>query len=335
MNGEVFAPTLEQDRVIHHVGSAFIMACPGAGKTRVMIERVRYLLKSNRDDRGFAFLSFTRAAIAELENRLRQEALLGSPVFPHFIGTFDSFIWQFLVAPFKIPGTEAAPRLIPDKRRRVVQPYDKAQPLELWCFDRTSGKIVAASAVRCGFKVSEKKQGQIKSYETSAQKMLARFRECGQLDFDDARDLAVARLDNRDFAVRFATLLAARFGEIIVDEAQDCNLADLEIVKWLRDAGIPTKVVCDPHQSIYEFRGGITDQLFTFADTFDENDRLSMSGNFRSTDNICKAIVMLRAKESREIIDEPLGKYRNERTNICILSYAGRSVPGNISEEHS
>lgn len=333
MSDDVFEPTSEQKEVIRHASSAFITACPGAGKTRVMVERTRYILKASHDGRGFAFLSFTRAAVSELENRLRQEVLLSSPVFPHFIGTFDSFIWQFLIAPFGIPDTKAAPRLIPDKRSRTVQPYAGAQSLDLSCFDRTTGKIDAAAAGRLGFKVSEKEPRDIRAYETSAQKLLALFRARGELDFDDARDLAVARLDNRDFAVRFSSLLIARFGEIIVDEAQDCNPADLKIIQWLRDAGIPTKVICDPHQSIYEFRGGITDQLFAFADTFDTNDRLSMSGNFRCNGNICKAIVMLRATQFRDIVDEPLGKYKDEQVNIYILSYAGRSVPGTIGRK--
>lgn len=330
MISEEFKPTEEQKQVIRHSGSAFVTACPGAGKTRVMVERAREILRSKYDGRGIAFLSFTRAAVSELEDRLRWETLLSSPAFPHFIGTFDSFIWQFFIAPFGIPDTEAVPRLIPDMGSRIVKPFDKAQPLTFSCFDRSTGKIDAAAALRLGFNVSDKGPASIKAYETTAKKMLARFRERGELDFEDARELAVTRLVNEDFAVRFSLVLAARFSEVIVDEAQDCNPADLEIIRWLRDAGIPTKVVCDPHQSIYEFRGGITNQLISFADTFDKNDQLRMSGNFRSGDNICKAIVMLRAAESRKIVDEPLGKYKNELAPIYLLSYAGKSVPAAI-----
>ncbi len=333
MKCRVFKPTQQQTDVISHEGSAFVTACPGAGKTRVMVERARQLLSSNYDGRGIAFLSFTRAAVSGLEDLLWREALLGSPVFPHFIGTFDSFIWQFVVEPFGIPDTEAPPRLIPDKSSRLVKPYDKAQPLPLSCFDRITGKINAEDAFRCGFDVSKKTSAHIKASETLGLKMQARFREHGELDFDDARDLAIARLADVDFADRLSSALAARFREMIVDEAQDCNPADLEIIKWLRDAGIPTKVICDPHQSIYEFRGGVTNQLFAFADTFHKNNRLGMSGNFRSSDNICRAIVMLRALETRNVVDEALGEFRNEQSPICILSYAGRAVPPAIGEK--
>ena len=89
---------------------------------------------------------------------------------------------------------------------------------------------------------------------------------------------------------------------------------------------IPTKVICDPHQSIYEFRGGVTHHLFAFADTFSKDERRGLSGNFRSSENICKAIVMLRAADSRNNVDEPLGDFKDEPTHVYILSYATKSV---------
>ncbi len=330
MSEHPFTPTPDQDKVIQHAGSAFISACPGAGKTRVMVERARHVLTSADDGRGIAFLSFTRAAVSELEVGLRRAGLLSSPAFPHFVGTFDSFIWHFLVAPFGIPGTEAAPRLIPDKASCVVRPFKEAHPLPLSCFDRAAGKIDATAALRYGFHVNEKTIAQIKTFETTAQKMQAGFRERGELDFDDARDLAVRRLADAEFAARLSSALAARFREVIVDEAHDCNPADLEIIRWLRGAAIPTKVICDPHQSIYGFRGGVTDELLAFRDSFAKSDQLYMRGNFRSSGNICKTIVMLRDLQARNTIDEPLGEHKNEQAPVYILSYAGRSVPETI-----
>lgn len=331
MNERVFKPTPQQDKVIRHADSAFITACPGAGKTCVMAERARHILRRGDDGCGISFLSFTRAAVSELESRLRRMALLGPSNFPHFVGTFDSFIWQFLVAPFGIPETDAAPRLIPDKGTRLVQPFDQAQPLPLSCFDRVSGKIDAAAALRAGFDVNNKKLAHVKAAETSARQMHERFRERGELDFDEARALGVARLADAKLAIRLSAALRARFREIVVDEAQDSNPGDLEIVKWLRDAGIPTKVICDPHQSIYAFRGGVTDHLFAFARTFADENRLSMNGNFRSSGNICKAITMLRATEARAIVDAPLGEFKDENAHVYVFSYEGKKVTDRIS----
>lgn len=104
MTAKPFKPTDQQNLIIAHGGSAFVAACPGAGKTRVMVERARQSLSGPGSGRGVAFLSFTLAAVSELEDRLRLEGLIDTPPFPHFIGTFDSFLWQLLIAPFGIDG---------------------------------------------------------------------------------------------------------------------------------------------------------------------------------------------------------------------------------------
>ena len=321
---KAFEPTEEQRRVIEHTGSAFIAACPGAGKTRVMIERARKLLGGRPTGRGIAFLSFTTAAVSELEDRLRREGLVETPAFPHVIGTFDAFLWQFLIAPFGVDGCDAKPRLIPDKDDRTIQPFAAAQALPLECFDRVTGNAIPSMIQRHGFR------GKIKAHETAARKMRARFLERGELDFTDARSVALARLRDPACSAVLGPAFAARFLELIVDEAQDCNPADLEIIAWFRAAGVPVKVISDPNQAIYGFRGGVTQELGQFAETFSAAERLPMSGNFRSSKNITKCVVALRAPDKRAVVDEALGEHREEPTAVQILSYSGMGVPSSI-----
>lgn len=324
MTASSYAPTREQQNVIDHPGTAFVTACPGAGKTRTMVERARQLLDHPDDRRGVAFLSFTNAAVDELEARLRAFGVLPAPLFPSFIGTFDRFLWQFLIAPFGIPDCEQLPKLVPDKSNWEVRPpYDGAQALRLRSFDRATGKVIPALAKDEGFDVDKR---QITAHETNALATIRRARSQGQIDFEDVRICVRERLSDVAFAKRVGAALAARFREMIVDEAQDCNPADLAIVDWLRASGIKVKVICDPHQSIYEFRGGVTDELQRFAATFDATDRLTMSGNFRSSPAICAAIVMLRPPSSRSDADKPLGRHRADTTPVHILSYGGSAI---------
>lgn len=322
-------PTGEQTRIISHAGSAFVAACPGSGKTRVLVERARRLIADRSSGRGIAFLSFTTAAVSELEQRLYQERLLEKPAFPNFIGTFDGFLWQFLIAPFGVPGCATRPRLVPDKEHRHVQPYAQAQALPLECFDRATGIAIQAKLARNGFR------GQIKAHETAARSMRVNFRERGELDFEDAREIALARLRDTVSSPVLARALAARFQELIVDEAQDCNPVDLEIINWFCAAGIPVKVVCDPHQSIYSFRGGVTDELLAFGQSFETNKQLPMTGNFRSSSNIAKAIVALRAPNARANLDDALGDHRDEPSPVHVLAYPGTSVPASVGAKFS
>lgn len=323
---EVFKPTAEQARVMTFDGSAFITACPGAGKTRVLIERARHLLAGPSRKRGIAFLSFTEVAVSELDVRLRREGLMPSPIMPHFIGTFDSFLWRVLVAPFGIPGSHAPPRLIPDLESREVLPFSKARAIPLNCFDRVTGAAIP-------YALAELKINAVpKAYITTAKTMRERFRARGELDYQDARLVALGRLNSLKKDSPLTRALVARFGEIIVDEAQDCNPEDLRIIQWFRDAGIPVKVICDPHQSIYGFRGGVSKELEVFAETFERDRRLSLTGNFRSSRNIVSAISRLKRPEAGRPYDEALGNYRAEPSPVYLLAYKGKSVPSTIGD---
>jgi len=332
MSKRPFSPTDEQKAVIGHSRSAFVSACPGAGKTQVLVERARQELKITSTGQGLAFLSFTNAAISELKSRLQSEGLLFRPPFPHYLGTFDTFIWQFFIAPFGIPGHAKAPQLIPDMDERAVVPYKNARELALSCFDRMTGKIVPEKAWQAGFDAAAK-PGLTAQYETAARQCRERFIARGELDFSDVRAVVKGHLANVPLSKRLSEALAARFREIVVDEAQDCNPADIEIINWLRAAGIVTKIICDPHQSIYEFRGGVTDQLFALRDSFDLSNRLTMSGNFRSNGNICKAIAAFRPPGEQQTTDQPLGPAANDATHIHVLAYAGTSIPSSIGQK--
>ncbi len=329
---DLFEPTKQQQDIINHEGSVFVGACPGAGKTRVLVERARRVLARKATGRSLAFLSFTNAAVSELEGRLRREGLLPTPLFPHFIGTFDAFLWQFLLVPFGIPACAAPPRLIPDLDQREIRPFSSARSIALSCFSRLDGSIVPEVARKLNFNPARELAAR---YRTAALNARHRFRTRGEIDFEDVRLIVTAKLRDAAFAGRLVAALASRFQEVVVDEAQDCNPADLEIIRWLRDAGIATKVICDPHQSIYGFRGGVTDQLLAFRDTFEPEQQLPMTGNFRSTKPICHAIVQLRQRDARVDADEALGRNKDISIPVHILSYAGTSVPRAIGAAYA
>jgi len=326
MSTPAFNPTPEQQAIIKHDGSAFIEACPGAGKTRVMVERARHVVSQQRKSlgRGLAFLSFTEAAVFELEARLYREGVVQKPAFPHFIGTFDSFLWKFLIAPFGAQCERRPARLIPDKKYLEIAPPNVARTLPLECFDRVTGRAIEKELVERGFDRSAK------SYETIAKIIRANLLEQGQLDFEDARELALTRLKDPSRSQVLVTAFAARFTEIIVDEAQDCNALDLEIIDLMRGNGITVKVICDPNQAIYGFRGGVGAELARFADSFPSNERLPMTGNFRSGKNIAKGILALRAPSMRGSEDEALGEYRHESSPVHVLAYGGNGVPRSV-----
>ena len=332
MSRKLFRPTEEQKAAIGHTGSAFISACPGAGKTQVLVERARHQLRAPLGGKGLAFLSFTNAAISELSNRLVAENLLSSKPFPHYIGTFDTFLWQFFIAPFGIPGQQTTPKLIPDLEERTVAPFAKSLPLPLSCFDAITGDILPDEGKQAGYD-PEAKPWLTKLYEDNARSSRELFASRGELSFGAVRSVVTDHLSNQSLSPKLATALSARFAEVIVDEAQDCNPADIEIINWLRQAGIATKVICDPNQSIYEFRGGVTDELLKLRNSFRPEEQLKLSGNFRSSKNICKMIARLRAPDEQHAVDDALGATANDTTPIYFLTYKGSAIPATIGQK--
>jgi len=70
-------------------------------------------------------------------------------------------------------------------------------------------------------------------------------------------------------------------------EAQDCNPLDCQIIRWLRDSGVTVTIVADFDQAIYGFRQGSPTDLRDIANGYDAQDRLPLTGNFRSSPSIC------------------------------------------------
>lgn len=90
--------TSERRKIIDCWDNANIIACPGSGKTTVLL--VKLLLLSQRmpfeDGSGICVLTHTNVAIDEIKNRLGNKADILFK-YPNFFGTIQSFVGQFLL----------------------------------------------------------------------------------------------------------------------------------------------------------------------------------------------------------------------------------------------
>ena len=96
-------PDFEDDKVnvIESNESRDIKACPGSGKTTVLLAKLSIL--SNRmpfsDGAGICVLTHTNVAIDEIKSRFGGKAELLFN-YPNFCGTIQSFVDRFLTIPF-------------------------------------------------------------------------------------------------------------------------------------------------------------------------------------------------------------------------------------------
>lgn len=277
---------------------AYVAACPGAGKTHVITSRhlqsPRRLLRQGR-----ALISFTRVARDQIARRCRQAGRADLVQAPHFIGTLDSFLWEFLVKPRR--RADPVPRLLESwaSVKASVEGMDREISLHRFPMALDPSHEPARETVvwdKLDYDTRQLIEASAYSRQEWEEKILAtRRRWCTQGYFTghEVRVLALWNLRNPKVAGRLLTPLRSRFAEVVVDEAQDCSAADLAILRLLHDAGLPLILVGDPDQAIYAWRGAEPDALNTFAT------RLSpaphrLTGNWRSSPVICRLAATLR-----------------------------------------
>jgi DNA helicase II / ATP-dependent DNA helicase PcrA len=87
--------------------NVFLDACPGAGKTEVVGLKAAYEMKNwNRSPSGITVLTFTNNARDVISDRVMQFVGNKGIGFPHFIGTFDSWLHGYIGHPFGYRYTE-------------------------------------------------------------------------------------------------------------------------------------------------------------------------------------------------------------------------------------
>lgn len=306
-----------QQAVIDHNGEGYVEACPGSGKTRTLVHRVARISAVAKPRSGIAVLSFTNSAVDEFRERCCGQSILERLCFPNFIGTFDGFLNQFVVLPFGIPGCESRPVIVDSWKDALVIPKGGGKGIELSRFDAATGKIDPSKNREVAGLLKEKQA----DYEKAASGYRAALNRKGLLCAEDARLVVKKFLTDRMRADAVGKALAARFREVLVDEAQDCNADDVAVLEWLKGHGIPLVVVCDPDQAIFEFRKGKSDSFRTFATGFP---RLMMNGNFRSSKTICAAAGTMRTRGSADLA---VGDHHDANFPVILIPYGKKATP--------
>ena len=313
----------------------FVKACPGAGKTRTIVQRFLNRASELPPRQGIAVLSFTNVAAREIQERSHGGGSAAPIGFPHFVGTFDRFVNRFFVTPFGSPWSDKRPDILESWKRLglAIRPSRgrSAKGLTLdELVPRPNGEAdIDLARVHHMIRSDVKKNRD--TWEAAAHRAREGLLKKGYLPCADARIVALRIIQDEQKSAALAGAMKARFAEIIVDEAQDCNDQDIEILRWLRTKGIDLVVVCDPDQAVYEFRGAKPTGLEDLANGI-RSQRLR--SNWRSTPNICAFAATLRDEVQP---DHACGDYCDENLPVVFIDYQGKvtSQIGYAFVEHS
>jgi superfamily I DNA/RNA helicase len=299
----VFISTEQQLRFIEKASSESVLtACPGSGKTHTAVLRFIERSKATKES-GVAFVSFTNVAVDEAVTKVREYGAGGLVGHPNVICTLDAFFRNFIFDPFIRASLPAMP---PD-----LEVFEKRAPTEIatdGAFDIYGVRPAKAGANKIPLKAWEASgfldpDGSIAyDYQKST---FSEDRERIDAAFNKAIGKAKRVYIQRGFATfndillccralllakerRIAQIVARRFAEIIVDEAQDTSMLQQSLLQAIAAAGSKISYVGDQKQGIYLFNKANPKYLEHLACTSHEKHELS--DNFRSISEIVEVV---------------------------------------------
>jgi len=271
-------------------GPALVLAGAGSGKTRVIVERIVWLIDERGiDPRSILAVTFTNRAAEEMRHRVMQR--LGTDRLASWVGTFHSFGLFVLRREMEQLG-----------RSKTFSIFDDTDQMGLMkrLIKELGANFVAVSPREALQWISTKK-GALESpgaepedvedpEEQSYRELWSRYHSAleraSAVDFDDLIVLTARLLEqNAEVCERYRR----RYRHVLVDEYQDTNHAQYVIAKSLAGDGGNLFVVGDEDQSIYSWRGADLQNILDFEKDFSGARAYRLEQNYRSAAPILAA----------------------------------------------
>jgi DNA helicase II / ATP-dependent DNA helicase PcrA len=273
-------------------GPLLIMAGAGSGKTRVLTNRIAYLIQKGVSPRNILGITFTNKAAKEMRERVAQVVPINADDI--WLSTFHSMCVRILRKHIDRMGyTKAFTILDSSDQLSIIKKVmmdelnldiKKFQPSEL-----LSGISEAKNSLISPEKYNQKrKEGDYR--EEIIGKVYEAYQEALQksqsLDFDDLIMKTV------ELFQKFPDVLEhyqERFRYIHIDEYQDTNHAQYVLVKLLAAKYRNLCVVGDSDQAIYGWRGADIQNILSFEKDYPDATTILLEQNYRSTKTILDA----------------------------------------------
>jgi DNA helicase-2/ATP-dependent DNA helicase PcrA len=281
--------------VVHQGGPLLIVAGAGSGKTRVLTNRVAYLIAERDAQPGeILAITFTNKAAGEMKERVA--ALVGPRARTMWVSTFHSMCVRILRRDGKSLGLKSSFSIYDgDDSKRLMTMVGRELDLDP---KRYPARSLSAQISNLKNELVTAEMWADKA-STPTEKVLAdaysryqrRLTEAHALDFDDLIMSTVGLLQNYpDVADHYRR----RFRHVLVDEYQDTNHAQYMLVRELTQSSddrppAELAVVGDADQSIYAFRGATIRNILEFERDYPDATTILLEQNYRSTQTILSA----------------------------------------------
>ncbi|MFC1920694.1 ATP-dependent helicase [Chloroflexota bacterium] len=271
-------------------GPVLILAGPGSGKTRVITNRVAYLIKvCGVNPRSIMAVTFTNKAAREMKERLTE--LASSSVQDLTVGTFHAICAKILRQNGSALGIDPH-FVIYDRDDQISLVKRGLQEINLDPKQYAPSAIISAiSAAKSRLDTPGDYTKHGHSYfEEVVGRVYERYQqlldESSALDFDDLLMKTVTLFDrNPEILARYQS----RYVHLLVDEFQDTNMVQYRLIRQLGGKYRNICVVGDPDQSIYSWRFADLRNILSFESDYPEAKLVMLEENYRSTKRILEA----------------------------------------------
>ncbi|MEI7867413.1 MAG: DNA helicase Rep [Candidatus Methylumidiphilus sp.] len=266
-----------------------VLAGAGSGKTRVITEKIAYLIQQGTPARHIAALTFTNKAAREMKTRVGK-LVQGKEVRGLRVSTFHALGLDIVRREHKAAGFKSAISIFDEHDRKLLlkelikhgpQVYDM-EKVDHYAWKISHWKnqfVLPEQAVAVGGSADDAIAARV--YGEYARQIKA----YNAVDFDDLILQPVVLFQEH------AEVLEKWRNQIrylLVDEYQDTNMTQYQLVKLLTGNLGRFTVVGDDDQSIYSWRGAKPENLTQLQQDYPRLKVIKLEQNYRSTGRILK-----------------------------------------------
>ncbi|PVX42692.1 ATP-dependent DNA helicase Rep [Pasteurella langaaensis DSM 22999] len=279
---------VQQQQAVEYVnGACLVLAGAGSGKTRVIINKIAYLIgKCGYLPRQIAAVTFTNKAAREMKERVAQS--IGKEQSKGLIvSTFHTLGFDIIKREYKQLGFKANMTLFDEHDQLALlkeltadllaEDKDLLRELVSVISNWKNDLIMPKHALELA------RDDKYRTFAVCYERYANQIRAYNALDFDDLIMLPTL-LFKQNEEVRSKWQEKIKY--LLVDEYQDTNTSQYELIKLLVGKRARFTVVGDDDQSIYSWRGARPQNMMRLRDDFPQLNVIKLEQNYRSTQRI-------------------------------------------------
>lgn len=287
----------KQDEAVKYIsGPCLVLAGAGSGKTRVITNKIAYLVqKCEYKARNIAAVTFTNKAAKEMRERVAQ-TLGKQEAKGLWVSTFHTLGLEIVKKELDALGYKPGFSLFDDQDSNklladLTEPELKGDKdllnlLKMQISNWKNDLILPQQAI------AEAREQQKVQFAQLYARFQNQLRAYNALDFDDLIMIPTLLLSAKpEVRERWQN----RFRYLLVDEYQDTNTSQYQLVKLLVGERARFTVVGDDDQSIYSWRGAKPQNLVLLSKDFPGLRLIKLEQNYRSAGRILKSANILIA----------------------------------------